>query len=294
MSVNAAPVVVGVDGSESSLAAVEWAARAAEARGVGLSVVHAFIWPLLGVATGPASHGDPDGGLRAEARRLLAEAVDRAREAAPGIDVACEMPEGTPVPVLLRASRSAALVVLGSRGLGGFSALLVGSTAVQVAAHAAAPVVVVRSGGSGEPTAARGDVVVGVDGSAESVDAVAFAFAEAQRLGTGLLAVSVAASAPAANLPAGVLLADDDNPEPARALAEVMAGWAEKYPEVPVRRNVIVGHPARTLIDLTADAAMLVVGSRGRGGFRGLLLGSVSQAALQHASCPVAIVRATV
>ncbi|MGX7826250.1 universal stress protein [Actinokineospora sp. 24-640] len=206
------------------------------------------------------------------------------KKTAPAIEVTSELPEGTPVPLLLRASRSAALVVLGSRGLGGFSGLLVGSSAVQVAAHACVPVVVVHGGGPGERTA-RGDVVVGVDGSAHSADAIAFAFGEARRLGTGLLAVSVAP----VGLPAGELPADDART--ARALAEAMAGWAEKYPEVPVRRDVVVGHPARTLTDLAAGAAMLVVGSRGAGGFRGLLLGSVSQAVLHHATCPVAIVR---
>ena len=286
------PVVVGVDGSESSLAAVDWAAREAAARRTALRVVHAFIWPKLNVPLGPATYADPDGGLRADARGLLGDAVQRARAAAPGVEVTAEMPEAMPVPAMLHESRTACLVVLGSRGLGGFGGLLLGSTAVQVAAHAPVPVVVVRRGDPGPHAVARGDVVVGVDGSQHSVDAVAFAFAEAQRLGTGVLALTISPSGPIDTVPAGVLLADDDDPEPARALAEAVAGWSEKYPDVPVRRAVARGHASRTLTDLAADAALLVVGSRGAGGFRGLLIGSVSQGVLHHATCPVAIVRA--
>ncbi|MFC7615699.1 universal stress protein [Actinokineospora soli] len=182
------------------------------------------------------------------------------------VDVTGDMPESAPVPALLR--QDACLVVLGSRGLGGFGGLLLGSTAVQVAAHARCPVVVVRGERSG-------DVVVGVDGSAHSVEAIAFAFGEAQRLGAGVVAVT----------------AGSQEDEAARALAESVAGWAERYPDVPVRRSVVRGHAARALVDAAADAALLVVGSRGAGGFRGMLLGSVSQGVLHHATCPVAIVR---
>ncbi|GGS55244.1 MULTISPECIES: universal stress protein [Actinokineospora] len=292
MSVNSAPVVVGADGSQSSLDAVAWAAREAAARETGLRVVHAFIWPKLGVPLGPAEFGDSTGGLRNEARRILVDAVGRAREAAPDIEIDTAMPETAPVPALLREAGSACMVVLGSRGLGGFSGLLLGSTAVQVAAHAPVPVVVVREGDPDARTVARGDVVVGVDGSRNSVDAIAFAFAEAQRLGTGVLAITVSPARIADPVATGVLLADDEDPVPALALAESMAGWAEKHPDVPVRRAVTHGHPARALTDIAAGATLLVVGSRGAGGFRGLLMGSVSQGVLHHATCPVAIVRA--
>ncbi|MGW5053641.1 universal stress protein [Actinokineospora sp. NPDC004072] len=290
MPVENAPVVVGVDGSESSLAAVGWAAREAAARGTGLRVVHAFIWPKLGVPVGPAEFGDPEGGLRNDALRILTTAEQRARETAPDVEVETDMPETSAVPALLRAARTAGLVVLGSRGLGGFSGLLLGSTAVQVAAHAPVPVVVVREAAGETRAVARGDVVVGVDGSANSLDAIEFAFTEARRLRTGVLALMVNSRGRG---PTAVLLADDEEPEQARALAEAMAGWAEKYPDVPIRRAVTRGHPARTLTELAGDAALLVVGSRGAGGFRGMLLGSVSQGVLQHATCPVAIVRPT-
>ncbi len=291
MSVSSAPVVVGADGSQSSLGAVAWAAREAVARGVGLRVVHAFIWPKLGVPVGPAEFGDPSGGLRNEARQVLVAAVEHAREIAPGVEVESVMPETAPVPALLREAGAACLVVVGSRGLGGFSGLLIGSTAVQVAAHSPVPVVVVREGDPDARTVARGDVVVGVDGSPRCVDAIAFAFGAAQRSGVGVLAITVSPAKRADPASTGVLLADDEDPATALALAEAIAGWAEKYPDVPVRRAVTRGHPARTLTDIAAGAALLVVGSRGAGGFRGLLMGSVSQGVLHHATGPVAIVR---
>ena len=126
-----APIVVGVDGSEVSLDTVEWAAaEAVEAveRHRRLRVVHAFIWPLLRVPVGPSRYGPPDAGLRAQAQRILDEALLRARQSALGIDVAGAMPVGAPVPVLLSEIEQAPLVVPGSRGLGGFSELLLGST----------------------------------------------------------------------------------------------------------------------------------------------------------------------
>jgi nucleotide-binding universal stress UspA family protein len=131
-----APIVVGVDGSEVSLDAVEWAAAEAVERHRRLRVVHAFIWPLLRVQVGPSRYGPPDAGLQAQAQRILDEALLRARQSALGIDVAGAMPVGVPVPVLLSEIEQAPLVVPGSRGLGGFSGLLLRSTGVQVAAHA--------------------------------------------------------------------------------------------------------------------------------------------------------------
>ena len=111
-----APIVVGVDGSEVGLAAVEWAAAEAIARHRRLRVVHAFIWPLLRVPVGPSRYGPPDAGLQADAQRILDEAQLRARQSAPGIDVSTVMPVGAPVPVLLSEIEQAPLVVLGSRG----------------------------------------------------------------------------------------------------------------------------------------------------------------------------------
>lgn len=286
-----APIVVGVDGSEVSLEAVEWAAAEAVERHRRLRVVHAFIWPLLRVPVGPSEYGPPDAGLRAQAQRILDEALLRARQSAPGIDVAGAMPVGAPVPVLLSEIEQAPLVVLGSRGLGGFSGLLLGSTGVQVAAHASCPVIVVRPVSAAPPNSLTADqMVVGVDGSSLSVEALEFGFAEAVRLGVGVVAVHVAAS----HVPGGGsvdVLTGEHALEQARLLAESLAGWQEKYPEVPIRRVLLCGHAGRALTEVSQGARLLVVGSRGLGGFRGLLLGSVSHAVLHHAHCPVAVVR---
>ncbi|GAA3206849.1 hypothetical protein GCM10020256_02110 [Streptomyces thermocoprophilus] len=178
------PVVVGVDGSASSLAAVEVAAREARLRGAALRVVHAFLWPALHVPLGPSPLGPPDGGLRNLADRVVAEAVARARTAEPDVEIGQVVVSGEPLTVLEAQSRAAELVVVGSRGMGGFVGLLVGSTAVHLAAHGACPVLVVR-----EEPRPDGPVVLGVDGSAAGRKAVDFAFAEASLRGAPLVAL---------------------------------------------------------------------------------------------------------
>src|SRR5690606_26354061 len=155
-----APVVVGVDGSKSSMQAVALATRLAVARGRPLRIVHAFAWAELRVPLGPDPLGPPEGGLANEAKRIVADAVLEAEKAAPGLAISGEVGDGPPVPVLLDEARRAALVVLGSRGLGGFTGLLLGSVAVQLAAHAPCPVVVAR----GDIDRER-DILVGVSGS---------------------------------------------------------------------------------------------------------------------------------
>ncbi|MGV9316865.1 universal stress protein [Streptomyces sp. NPDC003691] len=286
------PVVVGVDGSASALAAVEIAAREAKQRGVGLEVVHAFIWPALHVSLGPSPAGPPDGGLRNAAEKLLSEAVDRARETEPGIEADGLLITGEPLTVLEARSRKASLVVVGSRGMGGFIGLLVGSTAVHLAAHGRCPVLVVR----GEAVDG-GPVVVAVDGSPQGDAAVGFAFAEASARGADLVAVHAwntwterGGEDPGhpQNLVDGIDRMRDDEE---RLLAEALAGWRDRYPEVTVHRRLVENRIRQALIEATEQAQLIVVGARGRGGFTGLLLGSVSQALLHHAHCPVAVVR---
>ncbi|MEO3748361.1 universal stress protein [Plantactinospora sp. B5E13] len=291
-------VVVGVDGSAESLRALDWAAEEARLRGRPLRVVHAFIWPMLHVPLGPAPMAPPDAGLRQQAERILDGAADRARRVAPGLAVSTELPEGAPAPALIEASHGAELVVVGSRGLGGFAGLLLGSVGVQVTAHAAGPVVVVR-GEAHESSAAvvvPGEVLVGVDGSELSALAVGFAFEYAHRHALGVAAVHVArpgrpggGNGRAASGPAG----GDPAASEARLLTDALAGWGEKYPNVLTRSATVSGRPAEVLVQQAAGAELVVVGARGRGGFAGLLLGSVSQAVLQHAPTPVAVVRAS-
>ncbi|WP_225848840.1 universal stress protein [Streptomyces sp. HPF1205] len=286
-------VVVGTDGSASSLDAVAAAAVEARRRRTGLRVVHAFTWPVLHYPVGGPLPPLSDADMHALTGPLMARAVDRARTAAPHVEVSRAVVAGDALTVLAGQSRAAQLVVVGSRGTGAFTGLLVGSTGVALAAHARCPVLVVRGRQDG-----TGPVLLGVDGSPAAQDAVAFAFDEASLRGTGLVAlhawttwnvpVPQPPEDPAAPYAYGSgMLAQDEE----RLLAEAVAGCAERYPHVRVERRPLRAATRPALIDASRDAQLLVVGARGRGGFAGLLLGSVSQAVLHHAHCPVAVVR---
>ena len=288
MATNGARVVVGVDGSESSLEAVRLAAREAALRHCPLHVVHAFVWALMNVPLGPHPLGPPDGGLRNEAERLVKTALEEAETAAPGVPVTSEIIDGAAAPVLIGEASDARMVVVGDRGLGGFSGLIVGSVAVQLTSHATCPVVVVR----GEARSGK-FIAVGVDGSEVSNRAVGFAFEEASLRGVPL-AVVHAWRFPVSAEPGDMLPLVYDQEELAadeeRLAAEATMGWSERYPDVEVIRRLHRGHPAKALVEESDRAELVVVGARGRGGFTGLLLGSVSQAVLHHSHCPVAIV----
>ncbi|MEU6546140.1 universal stress protein [Streptomyces sp. NPDC046859] len=289
------PVVVGVDGSPSSLMAVEAAAREARAHGVALRVVHAFGRPPARIPAGgrpwqPASTA----GVPQLIDGTLGEAEQRAHAAAPGVRTIHEVVVGLPVEVLEIESRTASMVVVGSRGLSRFGALTVGSTAGHLAAHASCPVLVVR----GDPRPAGPPVLLAVDGSPAARGAVEFAFSQASRHGTDLVALHVwnnrteRAYASPADPPFVTYDEGRLHDEEERVLAEALGGLGDRYPDVRVERRLVRGRVRHTLIEAGADAGLLVVGARGRGGFTGLLLGSVSQAVLHHAPCPVAVVRA--
>lgn len=286
-----APVIVGIDGSASSLAAVEAAAREARWRGTHLHLVHAFIWPAMHVPLGPSPLGPATGGLRNMAERLAAEAEERAQAVAPDVKVTSAVVTGEPLTVLETQSRHAQLMVIGSRNMGGLVGLLVGSTGVHLAARGHCPTLVVR-----EPGDATGPVLLGVDGSPAGTRAIEFAFAEAALRGADLLALHawtpwnapmpppLDPNTPYAGTPTS--LAERE----ACLLSEAIAGQQEQHPEVTVKRQTLRQGTREALIEASSTAQMLVVGARGYGGFAGLLLGSVSQAMLNHAHCPVAVV----
>lgn len=282
------PVIAGVDGSAQGHRAVRLAAEQARGRHRALRLVHALGWPLNQTPITSRASGPLDGGPRFEAERLLAQAIADARQAAPEVPVSGEIADGQPANVLLARSSGAALIVLGSRGLGGFGSLLLGSVALQVSTHALCPVLVARGGDRDGP------VVVGVDGSPLSTLATGFAFAEAAKRGAELIAVHAyrdpVSAGPGDMLP---LVHDVDSlrSEEDRVLAEGIAGWREKYPDVAVARRLVRNRPAPALVEESTRAGLVVVGARGRGGFAGLVTGSVSHALLHHADCPVAIVR---
>jgi nucleotide-binding universal stress UspA family protein len=285
-----AAVVVGADGSAGSLSAIRAAAHEAVTRGRPLRIVHAFIWPSMGVAIGPATGGPSDMGMRLAAEGILAEAVTEAEKAAPGVRATAALVNGAPAPVLLRESRDAVVLVIGDRGLGGFGSLVLGSVALHTTAHAACPVLVVR--GSERST---GPVVVGVDGSAGSATAVGFAVEEASWRQTNLVAVhawGVFDSGSPRDMPPLLYELDALQGEGQRILSESLAGWSQRYPDATIQPELAHRHPASALIELSQTAQLVVTGVRGRGGFAGLLLGSVSQTVMHHADCPVAVVRA--
>lgn len=279
MDTDRAPVVVGTDGSAEADRAVRQAAREAGWRGLPLRVVHAFIWPLFNVPLDAPKLGPPGAGLRNQANRIVERAVEQARAQAPGIEVTGAVVDGAAPAVLIGEARTAELVVLGNRGLGGFSGLLLGSTATQVTPHAACPVLVVR----GEPVL-RGPVVVGVDGSLHGDAALGFAFTEAAWRRTAVRAVH-------AYGPVGGSTRDEPGRAEHRLLAESVIRCSDHHPSVPVEQFAVPGQPVPILLDAARDAQLVVVGARGRGGFSGLLLGSVSQSLLHHAPCPVAVLR---
>lgn len=295
------PVVVGVDGSRSALDAVRWAAVEARRRRTGLRLVEAFGW--LPVEDGePGDHGersdrsdhiDPSYRevLTRAARERLAVAGAAAALAAPDVPVETDLLTGDPIPRLVTESAAAQLVVVGDRGLAGITGLLVGSVATGVAARAACPIVVVRGAGPGGPVPDEGPVVVGVDGSPLSEAALASAFEAASVRGVGLVAVHTWRDTMIDGSVAPLIDWAAIEVEEQQVLAERLAGWAVKYPDVAVERVVARDRPARALRERSRGAQLLVVGSRGRGGLVGTLLGSVSQTLLHHAACPVMVVR---
>jgi nucleotide-binding universal stress UspA family protein len=277
------------------LHALDWATQEAVARHRPLRIVHAFQGLLTDELMGPPAMGPLDAGLQHAAEKVLSTTADRARAAAPTLEISTDLPADEPAAALIDASHDADLLVVGHRGLGGFTGLLLGSVGVQTAAHAACPVIVVLDSGEGHTGVgpAAGQVVVGVDDSDFSSPVVDFAFAHAAAHGVGVVAVRADQWGPVAESGESRVAAPDGRHERrARMLSDALAGHRDKYPDVPVQEKLVNGRPAAVLVAESAGAALTVVGSRGRGGFTGLLLGSTSQAVLHHASSPVAIVRA--
>ncbi|WP_151484684.1 universal stress protein [Streptomyces albicerus] len=292
---NGRPVVVGVDGSPSALAAVDAAAQEASLRGVELRVVHAFLWPAMHAPPGSSPLGPLTGALHETVERIVADAVERARSQAAGLHVSHAVIAGEASTVLQGQSRMAQLLVVGHRGSEGFAGLLLGSTAVHLSAHAHCPVMVVR--GRSDPA---GPVLVAVDGSPRGKPALAFAFSEAALRGTDLVALHAWSTwtghgEHALGRPVELveLVGDVDRlwQEEERVLTEALSGHRDQYPGVTVRPRLVRGRTRPALIEASAGAQVMVVGARGHGGFTGLLLGSVSQAVLHHAHCPVTVVR---
>ncbi|WP_214414451.1 universal stress protein [Sphaerisporangium fuscum] len=280
-------IVAGVDGSESAAAALEWAADDAARRGRALRIVHvrepwAQRFPFHRVE-------GFDDALNEYCEGVLAKAAEQARERAPGLPVTTELLTGTVVELLRQEADGAEALVLGSRGMGGFTGMVLGSVGLGVAGHARGPVVVMRGDA---PRTPHGEVVVGVDGSAQSEAALRYAFEQAASRRSRVHALYAWTMAAYSPLAIGYADAMRDVLEAeVRAVKQWLAPWREKYPDVPLAESDVCGHPVPALVEASRSADLVVVGSRGLGGFGSALLGSVSHGVLHHAHCPVAVVR---
>jgi nucleotide-binding universal stress UspA family protein len=285
-------VAVGLDGSTSDDIAIRWAAEEASMRALPLRIVHVATPPTLPPMMSYDLADLVLARFGAATSELVESATGKARTVAPGIDVGHEVRPGQVVEQLVQAASGARLLVLGSGQRFDTSRVGLGSVATHVTAHAPCPVIVARVPHPGEPTTGSnaGRVVVGVDGSDASVGAVGFAFEESSRRGIGLTAVHAWQYEPDPWMIDVRDLGEYDKAA-GRVLAESLAGWADKYPDVDVISLRVQRRPVQALIEACAGAVLLVVGSHGRGRFAGMLLGSVSQAMLRHASVSVAVAR---
>jgi nucleotide-binding universal stress UspA family protein len=281
-------LIVGVDGSASSQHALRWAAREAARRQAPLRVVNAYHYVIAGAYAPMGAEVAQD--AENTAKLIVDEAVAEAKAVAPGVEVGGAVVLGPPAEVLIEAGRDSALVVVGSKGHNGFAAALVGATSLQVATHAPCPVVVVRGRGD----TAVGPVVVGVDGSTASHYALDLAFRQAAARECALIAVRTVHQSrpPFGKGPVVAMDVYQELVEQARVeLAQGVAAAAQDHPQVSADQMVVAGGAADALVELSRGAQLVVVGTRGHGGFAGLLLGSVGVHLVHHADCPVLIAR---
>lgn len=277
-------LVVGIDGSAAALAALDWAADEAARNNWPLRLVNALgaATPMhLMVATQPVG--------REAAEAMFAEARGRLESRGFNtLEVSTVVGEGSPRRALLRPDLNAHAVVVGRRGAGQFTELLLGSTAQACAAHARVPVIVVPA--AWQRAVREHEVItLGVDGSRRSEAAIEYAFTTASRWRARLVAV-FALQRPGSALAATMPVDEEGHAEAARILSDQLAPWRAKFPDVAVTEVVATGHPVSAIKEHSADADLVVVGGRGHGVVTGLLLGSVAQAVLGHVDRPVAVV----
>lgn len=284
-------ILVGIDGSPESLAAVRWAAREAVLRRRPVTLMH-VVSPIIVSWSIEAVLSDYQGWQEDNADnviKLAQEALSAVVDGSPALEVLVERRHDGVMTELADASGSADLIVIGSRGLGPVGGALLGSVSRGLLHHARCPVVVAKDGVVGN-TARDLPVLLGIDGSPSSEAAIGFAFAEASRRGVELVALH--AWSDVALFPFMGMDWHTFEDQGREILGERLAGWQEQYPDVTVHRRIVCDKPARWLIDESRQAQLVVVGSRGRGGISGMLLGSVSTAVAESASAPVAVVRA--
>lgn len=283
-------ILVAVDGSPESDAAVRWAADEAALHDAPITLAHVVVpvvasWPVRSL------QGEYNQWQEDNARQVIeqAEKVVRARRDESALpEVRTEILHDYDVPALVSASKQAQMVVVGNRGLGAVGRAVLGSVSSGLVHHARCPVAIVHADQAQAPDRTS-PVLLGIDGSPASEAATALAFDEASRRKVDLVALH--AWSDVGIFPIVGMDWHEYEDEGHEVLGERLAGWQEQYPDVHVRRRIVCDKPARWLIDESQQAQLVVVGSHGRGGFKGMLLGSVSSAVAQSANAPVIVVR---
>ncbi len=278
-------VLVGVDGSGAGTIALDWAARAAARLGRPLTICHVSPGTeQLGILVFP----DLAKEFAERGRKIVERAAARAKEARPDLAVEIRQLSGQPAATLRDAAGEGSILVVGRHGTERIRSFVRGSVSTQVAAHAPCTVVVTKE----SPAPTSGPIVVGVDDTSQMTAALEFAFTMASAAGVELVAIH------AVDVPGPVTAPRtppiDEYITRARVAAEELVDdqitpWMRKFPDVPVRQEILDGQPSDSLIELSKAAQLVVVGSRGRGGFTGLLLGSTSRPVVALAECPVAV-----
>ncbi|MFE1456847.1 universal stress protein [Streptomyces sp. NPDC058735] len=289
------PVLVGVDGSERGAEAADWAAREAVLRGVGLRLLHAS--PPLPGSPVPGPTRDR---LHHMGARVLQRTAGELRDRHPELDLAIEQSDEPPAAALLAAAREAGLLVVGTRGTGGFEGLAVGSVALRTAAASRCPVVLVpaprpgRYGRAGSGEHGTAQVVLGLDAHRPSSEAAEFAFSAAEARGARLRVVQAWAFPAESVSPRTLVVTEEDRAtwedQEVLGLSDALRGWREKYPGVRTATDVMLLHPAEALLNASREADLLVVGRRTGPRSPEGRLGPVTHAVLHHARCPVAVV----
>lgn len=294
MSTGSDRIIVGVDGSAQSDAAIRWAANEAMMHNAPLTLIYVAppgvsVWGMgYAMAPLPYDYGkleEDEGNRILEAGRHIATA---AIPADTSIHVDVDFVFGSPIPTLIDATKDATMIVVGSRGRGAWQRTVLGSVGTALVHHAHCPVTVIHDSteGQGHRT---GPVVVGIDGSPASELATSIAFDEASRRGCDLVAIHTWLDRPTVGIPPESW--PDFRPRAEETLAERLAGWSERYPDVTVERRVFFEEAARHILDAAESAQLTVVGSHGRGGFAGMLLGSVSTAIVHAIRSPLIVAR---
>lgn len=283
-------ILVAVDGSSESDAAVRWATHEAQLRDLPITLAHVVVpvvtsWPVRSLqAEFNEWQEDNARQVLAQAHKMLQSTLGESELP----DVRTEVLHDYAVPGLVSAAKTAEMIVVGSRGLGAFGRAVLGSVSSGVLHHARCPVAIVHADEAQSPDATS-PVLLGIDGSPASEAATALAFEEASRRHVELVVLH--AWSDVGVFPMLGMDWHEYEDEGHEILGERLAGWQEQYPDVVVRRRIVCDRPARWLIEESQQAQLVVVGSHGRGGFPGMLLGSVSSAVAQSAKTPVIVVR---